>query len=308
MSAPDFSDAPPLPKWLAQEFPFKRRILHLPTGDLSFVDDGHGPPVLLLHGNPTWGYLWRKIIPPLLEQGFRVIAPDLYGFGLSAKPRHPSEHQLSFHVEAITTLCRILELESPTLVAQDWGGPIILGAAMESRITPRALVLGNTAVLKPKKTLRPTPFHRFSHFPFISELAFRGLLFPVPVLNRVQGDRRSISRKDFRAYLHPIWKPRNSAGPLGLARMVPHKNGHPSIPLLNRIGDYVLGLNRPTTLIWGVRDPVLGRTLKRHREALPHAKVVETTAGHFLQEEVPLEFVNAICDSGSGSQTNDNQD
>lgn len=293
--------APALPPWIERELPFRRRVARVGDHRIHFVDEGEGMPVLLLHGNPTWSFLWRKVIARLKRhRGLRLIAPDLLGLGLSSKLPRPADHQLALHVGAIARLTEVLELDRAIVVAQDWGGPIATAAAMvRADRTPgflRGLVLGNTSVLEPRRPLHTTAFHRFSHRPIASELAFRGLLFPVPVLDRTQGDRSSIGWREKAAYAWPLRHLRDRAAPLGLARMVPDREEHPSVPLLDRLGAFVRAYEGPAQLVWGERDPILGRALARHREALPRARVVTTGAGHFLQEEVPDELARAVLE------------
>ncbi|UJR83503.1 alpha/beta fold hydrolase [Sandaracinus amylolyticus] len=294
-----FEDAPALPRWLENELPFRRRVARIDGRRIHFVDEGAGTPVVLMHGNPTWCFLWRKVIARLRDRGgLRIIAPDLLGLGLSDKLRLPSDHRLDVHAQAIASLLDALELEGAVIAAQDWGGPIGVGAAMlRSSSRPdflRGLVLGNTAVLEPKRPFRTTAFHRFSHMPIASDLAFRGALFPVPILHRVQGDPRSIGSREKAAYAWPLRRWSDRAAPLGLARMVPDREDHPSVPFLDRLGAFVRAYRGPAALVWGERDPILGRALARHREALPQASVEVTSAGHFLQEEVPDELAHAI--------------
>lgn len=294
-----FEEAPALPRWLESELPFRRRVAVIDGRRIHFVDEGAGTPVLLMHGNPTWCFLWRKVIARLRERGgLRLIAPDLLGLGLSEKLPHPSDHRLDVHARAIARLTEVLGLEDAIVVAQDWGGPIGVGAAMlrseRGHGFLRGLVLANTAVLEPKRPLRTTSFHRFSHLPIASDLAFRGLLFPVPVLDRAQGDRRSIGSREKAAYAWPLRRIRDRAAPLGLARMVPDREDHPSVPFLDRLGAFVRAYRGPAALVWGERDPILGRALARHHEALPQATVERTSAGHFLQEEVPDELARAV--------------
>lgn len=294
-----FEDAPVLPRWLDEQLPFRRRVALVDGRRIHFIDEGAGIPVLLVHGNPTWSFLWRKVIARLRERpGLRLIAPDLLGLGLSDKLPRPSDHRVDVHARVIARLTELLGLEDAIVVAQDWGGPIGVGAAMlrseGGKPFLRGLVLGNTGVLEPKRPLRTTAFHRFSHMPLISDLAFRGLPFPVPVLDRAQGDRRSIGAREKAAYAWPLRRMRDRAAPLGLARMVPDREDHPSVPFLDRLGAFVLAYEGPAALVWGERDPILGRALKRHREALPQASVEATSAGHFLQEEVPDELARAV--------------
>jgi haloalkane dehalogenase len=215
----------------------------------------------------------------------RLIAPDLLGFGASAKPRRASDHQLAMHVDHVATLLDGLGVERFVAVGQDWGGPIACGAAARLAERVKGLVLGNTAVLAPARPFRSKGFHRFSHLPVLSDLAFRPL---------VQGDRRSIGPREGAAYAWPFLSPLDRAGPLGLARMVPSSEEHPSTPVMDRIGAYVAGFEGPAALVWGRRDPLLGRGLRRHREALPRASVRESDAGHFSPEEIPELWAAAI--------------
>ena len=292
-----FVAPPDLPGWLAAELPFDRAAYRLEAGPdagrrLHLVD--HGPrgarPVLLLHGNPTWSFLWRKVIRRLPE--LRCVAPDLLGLGLSDTLRL-EEHTVQRHAGAVAELVTALDLRGAVLVGQDWGGPVgcAAAAAVPERIAGR--VFANTAVILPK-TLRGTAFHRFARRPVVSDLAFRLLGFPQNALHRAQADRASIRGTTARAYQAPLqgWKRR--AAPLALARMVPDSPGHPSVPALERGDLWARTASGPTALVWGERDPVLGRALKRHEEAFPAAPVTRTAAGHFLQEEVPDELAAAV--------------
>jgi haloalkane dehalogenase len=252
--------------------------------------------VLLLHGNPTWSFLYRKVIAALLQDGqppLRAVAPDLLGLGLSDKPRTLEAHSLRRHGEALLALVEALDLRDVVLVVQDWGGPI--GAWMAAHAPGRvgALVVMNTSLLVPAH-FRTTPFHRFARLPLVSDVAFRLLGFPLQVLGRTQADPRSISGDVRRAYHWPLRHLRDRAAPLALARMVPDAPGHPTLPALREGEAWVRGFTGPMELVWGTQDPILGRALRRHREALPRARVTELFAGHFLQEEQPEEIAAAI--------------
>jgi haloalkane dehalogenase len=296
-------DPPTLPPWLAGHLPWPRRVHLLREGPdagrgVHLLDRPGGPgarPVLLLHGNPTWSFLWRKPIAALDPARFRAVAPDLLGFGLSDKPRRVAEHSLVRHADAVAELVRALDLRGLILVGQDWGGPI--AAAVGARLGERVagLVLANTSVLVPASP-RGTSFHRLARTPLVSDLLFRGLGFPMNALARAQGDPGSISGEVARAYRWPLRRWRDRAGPLALARMVPSSPDHPSVPELRRGEAWARGFAGPVALVWGERDPILGRALRRHVEAFPRATVTRTQAGHFLQEEVPGELVAAIED------------
>lgn len=180
----DLDPPPPLPAWLDALMPFRRGSLTTSAGRIHVVDEGTGPAVLLVHGNPTWSFLYRKVIPRLVAGGCRVLAPDLYGFGLSDKPAEPSAHQLARHIDVLVEVVGRLEVPSLTLVGQDWGGPIAAGVGLRCGLPIDGLVFGNTGVLAPARPFRSKAFHRFSHLPGVSDAVFRGLGFPL--------DRKSV--------------------------------------------------------------------------------------------------------------------
>jgi haloalkane dehalogenase len=301
-SADRFLDPPPLPDWLQDELPYRRRVFRGPNYAIHFVDAGAGPPVVLQHGNPTWCYLWRKVIGVLAQEDVRVVAPDLVGLGLSDKPRHWRTHSLEFHGRQISGLIDALDLQDVTIVGQDWGGPIVgLAAAMSlGRVT--GAVFANTALRVPRLEPRVTWFHRLSHIPAVSDVLFRGFGFPVQILDRVQGDRASIGPNEKRAYRYPLRAMRDRAAPLALARMVPTSLDHPTIGSLQRVDDWGRSFAGAVELVWGMSDPILGRTLTGMRELFPRAETTETAAGHFLQEEVPEELARAILRVATGSR------
>ncbi|MEM3164385.1 MAG: alpha/beta fold hydrolase [Halobacteria archaeon] len=289
------TEAQPLPKFIADAFPFPRRRVETRHGGMECADTGgSGRPVVMVHGNPAWSYLYRKVMAGLKGSGLRLVAPDLLGFGTSFKPRDWRWHALRRHGEALLDLVEELDLRDIVLVGQDWGGPVGTWMAAHAPERVTGLLLANTAVLDPGSRWRTTAFHRFSHMPVVSEIAFRGLKFPVPWMHVVQGDRNSIGRAEKRAYAWPFRHLRDRAGPLALARMVPNRPDHPTVPELKKTDRWFRGFTGPVEFVWGVKDPILGRQLRRHAEAHPGARVTETQAGHFLQEEVPGELAAAV--------------
>jgi len=293
-----FAPAPPLPDFLASELPLHRRGYRLEQGPdagklVHFID--HGPerarPALFVHGNPAWSFLWRKVIAGLPE--LRCIAPDLLGLGFSDRLPRLEDHSIERHAAALVELVTTLDLRDFILVGQDWGGPIgtLAAARMPERVA--GIVLGNTSVLVPAHP-RGTWFHRFARMPVVSDIAFRGLGFPQNTLATVQGDRGSIRGVVARAYTYPLRGFSDRIAPLALARMVPDRPDHPSIPALREIEAFIRGFRGPVALVWGERDPILGKALARHQRALPRATVTVTQAGHFIQEEVPDEIAAAV--------------
>jgi haloalkane dehalogenase len=291
---------PTLPAWLDEQLPFNRRVIADRGHSIHFVDHGSGAPVLLLHGNPTWCYLWRKVIRILAERNVRVIAPDLVGLGLSSKPRGLGVHTLDFHADRISFLIEALDLDGLTIAGQDWGGAIAAVAAARSAGRVRGAVFANTAIRVPSRPPRVTAFHRLSHAPVISDVLFRVFNFPVPVLHLSQGDRTSIGPRERRAYRYPLRRIRDRAAPLALARLVPSHLDDPTYRTLQEADDWARAFAGPVRLVWGMRDPILGRSIHGMRKLFPDAPVTETRAGHFLQEEVPEELAQAILQAAGG--------
>jgi len=229
-----FLPPPPLPSWLGDELPFNRRVFADGDHAIHFIDEGEGPPILLLHGNPTWSFLWRKVIRILARGKIRVIAPDLVGLGLSSKPRDWRIHTLDFHANRVSALVEALDLDDITIAGQDWGGPIIAVMAARNRQRIRGAVFSNTAIRVPQRPPRVTRFHRFSNMPVVSDFFFRVLNFPVPTLHLAQGDRSSIGRNDRRAYRWPLRSFKDRVAPLALARLVPQGLDSPTFRTLRR--------------------------------------------------------------------------
>jgi haloalkane dehalogenase len=148
-------------------------------------------------------------------------------------------------------------------------------------------------VLVPERP-RTTWFHRFSRIPLVSDFVFRALGFPQNILHRVQADPSSIRGDVAVAYRWPLRRWTDRIAPLALGRMVPNRPGHPTVAALKAGETWIRSFEGPLELVWGVNDPIIGRSLRRHERALPQATITRTPAGHFLQEEVPDEIAQAI--------------
>ncbi len=290
--------APPIPEWLSALLPaqIRRFTAHAGGHDLHVMElgrPGPRPSIVMLHGNPSWGFLYRKVAE-LCALDNHIILPDLVGLGLSEKPPSADWHTLEGHAQVIAALLDGLDLGEVVFVGQDWGGPIGLLALAQEPGRCAGLVLMNTVVGPPMPGFRPSAIHRISQLPLVAELAFRTLGLPQRMLNILQGDRRSIRGAVAKAYRYPLRHRRDRSGPLGLARMVPSSLYHPSMAALERSQQFVEDYRGPAALVWGERDPLLGRLLRRVHRSLPQAEVSATSAGHFLQEEVPSEIAAAI--------------
>lgn len=285
---------PELPRWIEEMVPFERYALEVENHRVHVMESGTGRPVLALHGNPTWGFLYRRVAKALFGESFRLIMPDLIGLGWSSRPPTPAAHTLDNHGRWIARVVEALEIEDWILVGQDWGGPIGLLAARRVPNSPGGLVLLNTVVGPPRPGFRSTAFHAFSRMPIVSDVAFRVLGFPQVALWAAQGDRRSIRGRVARAYRAPLRSLRGNAAPLALARMVPDSMEHPSIEPLHLAQEFFEGFDGPMAGVWGEEDPILGGVARWVEKLRPDIRMVYTNAGHFPQEEVPGPIGDAI--------------
>jgi haloalkane dehalogenase len=288
---------PEIPFWISKMLPDNNIRYSMDVGNgetMHVTESGQGFPVLMLHGNPTWGFLYRRVMERLSGEEIRCIAPDLIGLGFSSKPGEMRQHTLANHAQWLGSLIDQLDLEGLVFVGQDWGGPIGLRALADRAHLLKGLVILNTAIAPPKPGFRPTAFHKFSQMPVVSTIAFRMFGFPQGILHRTQGNPASISGNTARAYQYPLRKFKDNAAPLALARMVPNDLAHPSVEPLRKCQVLAESFKGPAEIVWGDKDPILGRVFKRVQMLLPNAGVTRTQAGHFLQEEVPDEIAAAI--------------
>lgn len=283
-----------LPAWLAEMVPFDRYRVEIEPGlAMHVMEQGEGRPVVLFHGNPTWGFLYRKVAAELRGEPYRLIMPDLIGLGFSDRPADVGDHSFENHSKWMSSLLDQLDLADAIAVVQDWGGPIGLHALSRNPGMMTGLVVMNTLIEPPKPGFRPSLFHRFFSTR-VGELLSRYAGLPQKALGFAQGDRRSISGDVARAYAYPLERSRGNEAVIALVRMVADDMAHPTVALQAEVRDYVTGFSGRSALVWGTRDPVLGRLLRRHERLLPEARVTPTSAGHFLQEEVPAEIAEAI--------------
>ena len=295
---------PSLPDWIEAQLPagVRRELFDIADQRMHVMQWGpaDGKTVLLLHGNPTWSFLWRKVVAAIRSRPggdqLRLVAPDLVGLGLSSKPA-AAAHTLEHHAAWLGELIDRIAPGPLVLVAQDWGGPIGLSAMAARRARLRGLVLGNTAVSPPHAGFKPTLFHRLARMPVVSDTLFKRIGFPLGALHLSQGDRSSIRGEVARAYRWPLAKRADREAPLALARMVPNDvERHPSIAPMRETDALFRELQAPIRIVWGDRDPVLGRVVNHLARLRPDAAIVRTKAGHFLQEEVPEQLADAALD------------
>ena len=246
---------------------------------LHYVDEGAGDPVLLLHGEPTWAYLYRKLIPPLAAVG-RVIAADHFGFGRSDKPVDRDWYSYDEHCGTIERFVRELDLTGLTVVVHDWGGPIGLRLAVEQPERVDRLVILNTGIGAGR-----APSEEWLRF---RELVRRvGTDFQAGRLVRISC-MRPLADEVEAAYDAPFPGPESKTGALMFPELVPTEPDHPSAPALLGVREKLKRWEKPALVLFSDSDPIFSpRVAEGIAELIPGALPAETvaSAGHFLQED-----------------------
>ena len=279
------------PGWVDDRlFPFESRFVELGDHVVHYVDEGSGPLLVMVHGNPTWSFVWRLAIEQLRRQ-FRCVALDLPGFGLSvAGPGYSSLP--GAHAEVVAAFLQQLDLDALTLVVQDWGGPIGLAAAEQHPERVAGLVIGNTWAWPVNGDLH---FEMFSHLmggavgtPLIKRYnLFVNLL--VPAGHR----RRKVTDAEMAHYRQALGTPERRAATAIFPRAIVGQR-----PFLAQVEAGLLALDqRPALIVWGDRDIAFR---DKERRVWEHKLGRATTvvlggAGHYLQSDAADDFVAAVA-------------
>ena len=289
-------EAFPLPDYAAAfvDSGYKSYLVEVEPGiKIHVLEAGTGFPVYLQHGNPTSGFLYRKVVAALPIDQVRVIMPTMVGLGFSSKVP-ASEHTLLNHTRWMASVLQQLELTELVYVGQDWGGPVGMGALALTPGLLKGAVLMNTGFNAPRKQQDLSQAHATVKTPILGELMLEVFVSIFEQLPNLQGDPNSIPQQVSQLYGRPLAESGNSKAPLALMRMVTDGPDHPSTPQMQMIEEYVAGLDIPAEIVWGLNDPILGKGLPQMKANFPHAPVTETEAGHFLQEEVPGDIAAAV--------------
>ena len=260
-------------------FPYEPRYRDWEGIRLAHVDEGDGPPVVMLHGEPTWGYLWRKVAAPLIDAGHRVVLPDLPGFGRSDKPVDVGWYTYDRHTAMAATLLEDLDLRGATFVVHDWGGPIGLRLAVEHPERVDRLVVMDTGVLTGRQRMSAA-WHTFADFVRRTEV------LPISLLVR-RGCHTDPGDEVGAAYDAPFPSEASKAGARAFPELILAGPAMAGAEAGQRTLDALREDARPLLMLWGQDDPVLPPALgEAFASALgrPAPRVLER-AGHFLQED-----------------------
>jgi len=291
------------PEWLAEMFPWEQKSLQVNGRNMAYIDEGdaNAVPVLLLSGNPTWGFLYRDFIPILTDAGYRAIAPDWIGAGYSDHPRDDASLTLAHHIADLVSLLDQLDLRRFVIVGQDWGGPQGTGAALQRIERLSALVLMNTWLF----TDYVGEFHSTA-WPWTTWLAplqgqfFQKRLKVLAHRGPAVTSKRGMSDEEKRAYHHVFDEPDSDHVVLTWPRTIPLKEGDRGWADMQAIQNRLPELtDTPVLLLWAPEDVVFpieyGNRLK---ELLPHAEgpIEFDNAAHFLQDDRGTDLAEAVVD------------
>lgn len=268
-------------------FPYAPRYVDVSAEGLdavrmAYVDEGprDAPVVLLLHGEPTWSFLYRKMIPVLVDAGLRAVAPDLIGFGRSDKPTAPSAYTYARHVAWMHSFVETLDLRGVTLFGQDWGSLIGLRVAMEAQERFARIVIAN-GFLPTARGRTPRAFQIWRAFARWSPLFPIGRIVASGTVTRLPADIRH-------AYDAPFPTARHRVGARVFPSLVPTDERDPAIPANRKAWDALGRWEKPFLTLFGKNDPILGHAARPLVEHVPGAKGQPHErfwGGHFVQED-----------------------
>lgn len=274
------------------DFPYEPRYTEIGELRMAHVEAGEGPVVLMLHGEPTWSFLYRKMIPPIATAGFRAIAPDLVGFGRSDKPAALTDYSYAGHVEWVRQWLEANELTGITLFCQDWGSLIGLRLVAEHPERFDRVVVAN-GMLPTAERRAPRAFRIWRAFARYSPM------FPIGRIVQV-GSVSRLPAEVLAAYDAPFPTTAYKAGARAFPKLVPTEPDDPAVPA-NRAAWQALGRwDKPFLTAFGKKDPILGwadRLLQRQVPGAadrPHQEL--PNAGHFVQEDAGPELARIVVD------------
>ncbi|HEV2975926.1 MAG TPA: haloalkane dehalogenase [Solirubrobacteraceae bacterium] len=261
------------------DFPFAAHYRELDGLRLAHVDEGEGAPVIFVHGEPTWSFLWRKVIAPVRDAGYRCIAPDLAGFGRSDKPTDVGWYSYDRHTAMTASLLEDLDVRGATIVVHDWGGPIGLRLAVEHAERIERLVILDTGLFTGHQRMTDA-WTAFRDFVERTEDLPIGLL--------VRGACKDDPGEEvIAAYDAPYPDAASKAGARAFPLMIPRSPDEPGAAAGQRVQDALREDRRPTLILWADSDPILPPTVgERFASAInrPPPRPIEH-ASHFLQED-----------------------
>jgi len=276
------------------DYNFAPHYLDIDALRIHYIDEGpaDAPPVLLLHGEPSWSYLYRHMIPPIASAGLRAVAPDLIGFGKSDKPAAQIDYSYEMHVSWMKQFLETLELTNITLVCQDWGSLIGLRLAAENEERFDRIVLANGGLPTGDQEM-PKAFRIWRAFARFSPW------FPIGRI--VQSGTVSVLNPEvIAAYDAPFLDSTYKAGARAFPKLVPAAPDDPAAPANRAAWEVFRNWRKPFLTAFSNRDPITRGADKAFLQLVPGTKdqphTVIRNAGHFLQEDKGPELARVVID------------
>lgn len=276
-----------LPEYLQNSFPFKSRLLSLDSDKLSlhYIQEGHGEMVVMVHGNPSWSFLFRSLIKGLRDKNYQALSCDHLGCGFSSKPQdYP--YQLKNHIANFSRFMNHIKAKRVTLVVHDWGGAIGLGWAVRNPHKIKRLVITNTAAFLSQSIPKSIALCKV---PVLGPFIIRRLNgFALPAL--WMATAKGLSQETKKGLILPYNNFHNRVALAKFVQDIPMNKNHPSYQTLLDIEQKLHLIKSPKLLLWGMKDFCFHEGfLKRWREIYPEAQVEKLNhAGHYLFEDEPL--------------------
>lgn len=280
-----------LTDWIDRdEYPFESNYLDLEAGRVHYVDEGEGKPLVMLHGNGTWSFLYRHLIDGLSDE-YRCVAPDYLGFGLSEKPRGWS-YRPQDHARVVETFLDELDLTGVTLFLHDWGGPIGMDYATNHPDRVDSFVVMNTAAWPMDYRPSVRAFAAIAGSPIGRYLVRKHNVVVERLLPLGFGDRSKLTPAIHRHYREPLANADDREGTWIFPRELVGSTDWLADVWERR--ERIAG--EPALLCWGMKGPLFGtRALGRWQALFPSARTVTyPDAGHFVQEERGVEMVPEV--------------
>lgn len=281
----------PAPTWLnTQEYPFQANYFATPVGQMHYVDEGTGNPIVFVHGNPSWSFEFRNVIK-VLSKTHRCVAPDHIGFGLSDKPLAWS-YLPEEHAKNLERLLGALDLKNITLVVGDWGGPIGLSFAIKHPERVRAIVITNTWLWSVADDWYYQAFSKFTGGPIGRFLIRQRNFFARDIVQAAFGNKSKLTAGIHQHYLAPLAIPEERKGDW----IFPHQIIGSSEWLASLWNQVSVLTSKNILIAWGIKDIAFReKELNRWVKTFPKATVVRyADAGHFVAEEKPIELADEI--------------
>ena len=262
-------------------YPYQERWVHLDGLAIHYVDEGYGgSPVLMVHGNPAWSYIWRRLIPAVSAR-YRALALDLMGFGKSDKP-NPLLHDFPHHARIVSGFIESLGLRKLVLIAHDWGGPFAMQYVVRHQDNIAGIILTNTFLttdfrIPPNVAAKITP----------------------DVIKETSIHPENFTEAVMQAYWAPFPDDQSKRVYQAFPNMFPNSPTHPSFRPIKEIEQALPRLKIPTLLVWGTARSGSSYAEKINK-MIPDSKLHPVKAGHFVPEDTPEELEKLVLDFLSG--------